>query len=908
MGPGTYTCRVTDAASIVYVSTFVISQPAPLTSSVAAQLNNQCFGGVTGAATITAFGGNGPYSYTWVPIGGFSASANGLASGNYTVQIKDANNCANSTTVSITQASPLNVFAFAVNATVCAGNTTTLLAAGALTYVWSGGITNGVGFVPAASSVYTVQGTDANGCTGTNTIAVTVNPSPNISLTGPSTVCVGSNLSISASGAISYSWNTGTTSNSLLVSPTVSSSYTVFGTNAFGCSSSSVKNISVLSLPSVTASISSNSICAGYPVVVFASGANTYSWSGGISNGVAFTPTVTNTYTATGTDLNGCSNNFVTTIFITPAPNISVSGNSVMCLGSNIALSASGAVSYTWSTGATNASVNVSPTTTMVYSVTGINASGCSASAFKTVLVSGPPTLSIATSNTSVCDGVPVTLIAVGAASGYTWLPANSTALFLTVTPTVSTSYTLVGSNSAGCVQSASLLIGVNSAPNISVNSPTAICAGSSLTLTASGAVSYTWQNGITSPSLVVNPTGLTVYSVTGIATNGCSKSTYHTIAVEPLPNVFPCATSTAICVGAICNLIATGANTYTWLPINVNLPTVAVSPSLNTTYTLIGKSVAGCLNTNTVAVSAMPIPNLVISGPLNNCAGKNATLTASGANTYTWSTAATGSVTIVSPTATSAYSVFGTNASGCMGSAQLTVSVLPLPVLTVQGNTAICAGSLSTLTASGANSYTWQSGVSVASVLVSAPGNTVYTVHGSDANNCIGSTSVLLIVNPLPNVSIATTNTQICVGEAIELRANGASNYTWSNGLQASQVLISPNVSATYSVSGVGSNSCVSAAVISISVSACTGLLNPKPPLDLLMVFPNPNNGRFTITSSVMEDMELVNMLGEKVRTIGVEEFTNQAIEVTGINSGVYFLVLKNTSGFIRQKIVVNE
>jgi hypothetical protein len=156
--------------------------------------------------------------------------------------------------------------------------------------------------------------------------------------------------------------------------------------------------------------------------------------------------------------------------------------------------------------------------------------------------------------------------------------------------------------------------------------------------------------------------------------------------------------------------------------------------------------------------------------------------------------------------------------------------------------------------------------------------------------------------------VSIATTNTQICVGEAIELRANGASNYTWSNGLQASQVVISPNVSATYSVSGVGSNSCVSAAVISISVSACTGLLNPKPPLDLLMVFPNPNNGRFTITSSVMEDMELVNMLGEKVRTIGVEEFTNQAIEVTGINSGVYFLVLKNTSGFIRQKIVVNE
>ncbi|MEI6020913.1 MAG: T9SS type A sorting domain-containing protein [Bacteroidota bacterium] len=820
LGPGTYTCRATDAASVVYVSTFVITQPAQLTSSITAQINNICSGGITGAATIVASGGTAPYSYTWSPGGGFSASAGNLPTGIYTVNIKDMNNCSTSSTVSINQPSPINIVAFAINSTVCAGNTTTLIAGGALTYSWSGGVSNGLGFTPPASAVYSVLGTDASGCTGSNTVYVTVNPSPSISVSGPNSVCSGSVVSLSVSGANSYSWSTGSNASSILVAPTSSSSYTAYGFNTFGCSASLVKNISVLSLPSVSASISSNSICAGYPVVAFATGANTYNWSGGVANGVAFSPSVTSTYTLIGTDLNGCSNYFITTVSIIPSPAISISGNTLVCPGNNVSLSASGANSYTWSTGSTGTSISVSPSATAVYSIIGVNASGCTSNAFKTIVVSALPTVSITTTNTSVCDGVPVTLVAVGGASSYTWLPMNVNPLYITVTPSINTTYTLLASNAAGCSNSTSILIGVNAAPNISVSSPTAICSGATLNMSASGAVSYTWNTGATTANVVLNPTASAVYTVVGKGSNGCLKTTYQSVVLDPLPIVGASSTSSVLCLGSQVSLIGSGATTYTWLPMNIVGAFVNVSPTNNSTYTVTGKNNSGCTNTAVVAVTVNPLPVLSVSGAGNLCAGNSSTLVVSGANTYTWSNSINAASLVVSPAISNTFVVSGTTANGCVGSANAAVNVLSLPNLSVIGTTSVCAGSQANLVASGANNYVWSIGGSTSSVSIHPTVTTAYILTGTAANGCTSVISGSIIVEALPNVVAVSSSPQVCSGTGVTLIGSGANTYTWlpinSNAALSS---INPTVSTTYTLIGKTLSACSNSAILSVSV-----------------------------------------------------------------------------------------
>lgn len=1121
LGAGTYTCRATDAASVVYTSTFVITQPAPLTSSISAQVNNICSGGVTGAATVAAYGGTSPYSYTWSPGGGFSASANNLATGTYTVSIKDVNNCSSSSTLSITQPAPINVVAFAINSTVCAGNTSTLIAAGALTYSWSGGVINGVGFAPVATGVYSVIGTDANGCTGTNTVAITVNPAPSMSVSGPNSVCSGSAITLSASGANSYSWSTGSTASAIFVAPTSASSYTAYGFNTFGCSSSMVKSINVLSLPSVSASISSNSICAGYPVLAFASGANTYSWSGGVQNGVAFTPSVTTTYTLTGTDLNACSNYFITTVSITPSPVISISGNTIVCPGNAVSLSASGANSYTWSTGSTATGISVSPSATTVYSITGMNASGCTSNAFKTIVVSALPTVSISATNTSVCDGVPVTLVAVGGASTYTWLPMNVNPLYVTVTPSINTTYTLLAANAAGCSNSTSILIGVNAAPNISVSSPTSICSGYALNMSASGAVSYTWNTGATTANVALNPTASAVYTVVGTGSNGCLKTTYQSVVVDPLPivgagstssvlclgsqvsligsgattytwlpmntvgafvNVSPtsnstytvtgknnsgctntavvsvtvnplpvlsvngagnlcagnsstlvvsgantytwsnstnaasvvvspalsttfvvsgtaangcvgstnaavnvlalpnitvigtnsvCAGSPAIlvaggannyvwsiggntpsisinptvstayivtgtgsngctailsgtivvealpnvaatssssmvCSGAAVTLIGSGANTYTWLPVNSNAALSTVNPIASTTYTLIGKTLSACSNSTTVNIAVSQSPILSISGNTSICNGQTATLTASGANTYTWNNAANAAVINVSPASTSSYVVYGSNSAGCIGSANFPVTVFALPILSISGSTAVCAGSSGTLLAAGASTYSWSTSSNSTSVSINPTTSSVYSLNGTSANNCSASASVMVIVNALPSITINASKTSICKGESLELRANGGTNYLWSEGSQLNAINVSPTVNTTYTVSGQGPNNCSNSAVISVSVSECTGLSAYAAKSTSLLIYPNPSAGNIKLNASETLDLILVNNLGQCIQKIRLNEQNQFEMQVTELAKGVYFVIGNNDGKNIKQKVII--
>lgn len=217
-----------------------------------------------GTATVTPVGGAFPYTYLWntTPVQ-TTATATGLCAGTYTATVTDATGCLTTTVVSTITTSA--GAAITVNSpTICAGQTANLSASGATSYTWSAGTNptgvNTANVSPSTSTSYTVTGTTA-GCSGTAVANVTVNPLPIIVVNSPS-VCEGASASITATGATGYVWSTGANTNSISVSPIVSTTYSVTGTSAFGCTSSATATATILAIPVVNFSADIISGCA----------------------------------------------------------------------------------------------------------------------------------------------------------------------------------------------------------------------------------------------------------------------------------------------------------------------------------------------------------------------------------------------------------------------------------------------------------------------------------------------------------------------------------------------------------------------------------------------------------------------------------------------------------------------
>ena len=167
--------------------------------------------------------------------------------------------------------------------------------------------------------------------------------------------------------------------------------------------------------------------------------------------------------------------------------------------------------------------------------------------------------------------------------------------------------------------------------------------------------------------------------------------------------------------------------------------------------------------------------------------------MAASGANTYVWSNGATGSTNIVNTAGT--YTVTGTDANGCMAFAHKTVTVDTLPVVTINGTTSFCYGSSTTLTASGANTYVWSTEEATNNITVTNGG--IFSVTGTNANNCQGMATAETFVLPLPT-PVISGDTVICSYETTTLIAGGGVEYEWITGDTSNQIQVT---AGTYSV-----------------------------------------------------------------------------------------------------------
>ncbi len=476
----------------------------------------------------------------------------------------------------------------------------------------------------------------------------------------------------------------------------------------------------------------------------------------------------------------------------------------------------------------------------------------------------------------TVCVGLPVTITATpNGGDSYTWnysgvftsTTSNPTVRQLQFTPgapgVFSFTVTFIQASSSCTATASATISAVQVTASASLVSPTStICSGNTVSLSASGGSSYSWDKtgglpgGFVStssnPSFTAATSATGTYTVTVTGTNSCTASATVSLSVNPLPAASIFFPSTTVCVGVSVALSASGGSTYSWAGPNMfsstsSTPSFTAATTNTGTYTVTASSSVSCTATATFSLSVNPLPTAsasVVSPAGTICVGATVSLTAPGGGTYSWnktgglpggfaSTSSNPSFTSAT-SATGTYTVTVTGTNGCSATATVSLSVNPLPTISVTTPTAVCIGASLTLTAGGGVSYSWNitggfTGTSTGpsyTQTYSVTGAYNYTVTGANAAGCTATATTSVSSKAPPTVTTNVTAGLICPGNTISLTATGGGSYAWAapngfmSGSATPSLTASLNSSGIYSVTVTGTNSCTASATISVSVT----------------------------------------------------------------------------------------
>lgn len=799
----------------------------------------------------------GAFSYSWFPAAtlssniGNSVIANPISSVNYQIIGTDTNGCQD-TVYSNVIVSP-NPILSPVNQTICAGDMAVLNATSTLSgtsFFWNTGSSNpSISVGPLLTTTYSVTATDTLGCIGNSQATVTVNPLPIISFSPAAPeICVGNSVVITASGANSYTWfpATGlstTSGNTVIASPSVTTTYSVIAQNNFGCSDTFHITVIVNSLPDVEVVPDDSLVCISNPILLVASGANSYTWfpttnlSSTTGDSVIASPSSNVNYVVFGTDANGCVNSDTAMLAIPPQGSISSTSNRI-CIGDSVIISANAAsaVGFQWNTGSLLSSISVSPTITSTYSVTATDSLGCTSTNATTIIVDSQPIINLSPINPNLCSGASLNLTASGANS-YNWYPTNglsaNTGSTVSASPNATTTFAVIGSSSQGCSDTAYATINIIPSPVVTVSPQSdTLCLGETSLLSSNGALNYQWMpslglSAITGNAVSANPISTTKYKVIGTSANGCKDSASANIIINPLPNLMVNTDSVDLCIGHSANINALGANNYFWSPAvglsSTSSASIIATPNTSTNYNLIGETVFGCKDSMDVYVGIHPYPNLNLS-PINAhlCPSDSILITVSGADSYLWSpsiflSSISQDSSYAFPSQNTVFQVIGSTVFGCVDTAYSAIDVSPIINITPL-NPTICTGDSIQITVnsnSASSTYLWSNGLSGNNIWVKPNVNTIYSVTATDSTGCSQSASKQVVVNANPALALIPASPGICPGDSVYLTVSGADSYNWipSTGLlnfTGSSNKAFPNSTTSYQIIGQTLSGCV--------------------------------------------------------------------------------------------------
>ncbi|MBL7933332.1 MAG: T9SS type A sorting domain-containing protein, partial [Bacteroidia bacterium] len=352
---------------------------------------------------------------------------------------------------------------------------------------------------------------------------------------------------------------------------------------------------------------------------------------------------------------------------------------------------------------------------------------------------------------------------------------------------------------------------------------------------------------------------------------------------------------------------------TYSWGPVaglnTSNSQTVVASPTISTVYSAT-LSNGSCISSANTSITVVLNPTISIASTANTvCSGNNATLTAGGAATYTWFNGVSSSSVIVSPFGNTTYSVVGTNPA--CPNASTSIQLISAPALTLTALPhpgQLCAGESSTLTVSGASSYTWTGGENNDTVVVTPPVTTSYTVSANSGPGCWTSKVVNVKVNPLPLITIVPPSATVCPGDFLSLEAMGVLSFTWQETNSNSPILmINPAQSTIYNVMGVDLNGCQNTASVGIIVDPCESVAEHEGD-KALKIYPNPSSGLVNLDfgSNAIRTVLVTNSMGQKVFETVLTESAGQ-INLGHLSKGVYFISVDENKNSTKHKLIID-
>jgi hypothetical protein len=824
------------------------------------------------------------------------------------------------------------------------------------------------------SATYTITATAA-GCTGTPITAnVTVNPLATVSVNSP-TICSGGSAVLTASPSIgggTYVWSGGGSASSTTVSPATTTTYTCTYTSPAGCVSNGLGTVYVTIPPVATFSYIGTPYCQNgtNPFPNYSGGgvAGTFSSTAGlvfisVSTGqinlaasTAGTYTVTNTIAASG----GCSAVISTTsITITSLPiaAFSYAGGSYCQNDPNpFPTFSGGGVAGTFSSTAglafistTTGQVNLFSTTSGTYIVTNTIAAsgGCpTVSATSNISRNADATIGLTsaagTNAQTVCVSTPITNITYNIGGGGTGgtvigLPSGVSGSFaggtftITGTPTVPGTYNYTVNTTGICTQtSKNGTITVNALPVVNVNSPT-ICPGSSASLTASGASTYSWTAGATPTGVNTadaSPGSTTSYTVTGTDVAGCSATAVSTVTVGTLPSLSISAMTNPSCNGS-CNgtatVLATGGYSpysYNWSPGGGGAATATAlcAGPYNITVT----NSIGCSSSIPVTLTEpTAVSGTIISQTNVLCFGGNngsATISGMGGTSpYTYSIDGgltfQGSGTFTGMAAGS-FSVIIKDNNGCTIILPVTITQPTLLNSSAGSGSTICAGDTAILTgfvSGGTPAYTflWNTAEVTTSISVSPTSTTTYTISVTDANGCNSSSTATVTVSPASNIYGHVSYSGGVVGSGTNnvvlynylpfatsfdtimvSTLDGTGNYIFASVLQGDYLikifpdtLVNPTLVPTY----YGNEFLWDSAMV--VTHACSSTI-----ADITMIETPPAIGPGTVSGTVYEDSGFIRTPGDPIPGVDIKLGRNPGGQLvtftetgTGATSGQY-------------------
>ena len=813
---------------------------------------------------------------------------------------------------------------------------------------WSSGQTTvSITVSPTVTTAYSATCT-VGSCSIASTNALTVTVKPVVTVptifASMTQVCAGFTTTLSASGCGggTIRWSTGQTTEPLR--PTINNTTAFWATcTQDGCVSGRSNSLTITAIPlpaSPTVTAATQTVCAGTTISLTASGCEggTIRWSTlETGRSILITSVVTTNYWATCTK-NGCISpqSVPVRITVSPIPVITISATStISCAGTPITLRAGGCSgTVRWSSGATGTSLPISPIITTAYSAT-CTQNGCVGISNSLIIRVKPIPVApvVALSSATICAGQFVTLTASGCVGGIIRWSNNRTGNSLQLNPTTST--TLL----ATCTQEActspssnSVAIAVTTLPTSPtlVASHTAICTGSSVTLSASGCDGgyVNWSNGLIGVHIVSSLTATTVFTARCVR-NNCSSgaSAGLRITVFPRPTVVISPASSSVCVGTSVTLRASGCSgTIYWSDGSIGTDR-RISPSVTTAYSATCTQ-NGCVavsNGATVTVKPMPMAPAVGATATTICAGQTVSLTATGCvgGTIWWSNGRTGTSQTLSLTANSVFWATCTQ-DGCTGinSNSVTVTVKPTPAAPVISPAAVtvCVGTPVSLTATGCSGgiIIWNAG-ETGSVLSITPVSTGVTGTLCLQDGCIStkSATVRITVNAIPSPpSISPANPPaVCLGQSLTLTATGCSGGTvrWGDGTTGSRLvyrsvsLLPTIIRARCERNGCQSSSDLVIVSSRLCMSARTANISVTEPESPLIVAPVPFVTDITVwlpASNAAADIRLVDLNGQVRRNLkAIAGDATVRLEAADLPAGVYLIqVIQNQRRYVKK------